>query len=96
MKNIKLPLPKSYPKEIQFSDTAYKIVFKKNFYCFGETDPVKKTITIKSDLSPRNTLTTLIHELLHVIEFEYPVKLKHKTVYKLERAIVEILLDNFL
>jgi len=25
-----------------------------------------------------------------------PVRLKHKTVYKLEKAVLEILLDNFL
>lgn len=63
---------------------------------YGETDWVKKVITIKADMSRRETLSTLVHELLHVIEFEAPVKIKHKTIYKLEKAVVELLLDNFL
>lgn len=96
MKIVKLPLQASYPKKIHFSNTTYKIIFKKGLDCYGETDPEKKTITIKDGLSPRQLLTTLIHELLHVIEFDHPVKLRHKTVYKLESAIMEILLDNFL
>lgn len=96
MKQVKLPLQSAYPKAIHFAPYVYRIIFVKNLDCYGETDPVKKTIKIKKGLSPRMTLTTFIHELLHVIEFDQPVKLKHKTVYKLEQAIVELLLDNFL
>jgi hypothetical protein len=96
MKTVKLPLQKAYPRKIYFSNTIYRIIYKKDIEHFGETDPVRKTITIKDGLSPRQLLATLVHELLHVIEFEHPVKVKHKTVYKLEQAIVEILLDNFL
>lgn len=96
MKIFKLPLQKSYPKKIHFGDEVYKIIFKKNLSCYGETDPVKKTIKIKDGLSSRQLLATIVHELLHVAEFEVPISLKHKTVYKLEQAIMEILLDNFL
>jgi hypothetical protein len=91
-----LPKPKSYPKEIFFGSEKYKIKFKKNFDKYGETNAAKKTITIKAGMSRRTTMTTLIHELLHVLEFEIPVKIKHKTIYKLESAIMELLLDNFL
>ncbi len=93
---MKLPRQSKYPKTIHFASECYRIKFKKDMDCYGETNAVKKTITIKSGMSRRETLTTLVHELLHVIEFEAPVKLKHKTVYKLEKAIVELLLDNFL
>ena len=96
MKIIKLPRQASYPKKVYFRDEVYYIKFKKNFHCYGETDPLKKVITIQSGMSARETLATLIHELLHVIEFESPLKVKHKMIYKLERAMVEILIDNFL
>lgn len=96
MKIFKLPEQKAYPKEIHFAPYVYKIIFVKGLNCYGETDPVKKTIKIKKGLSPRMTLTTFVHELLHVVEFDQPVKLKHKTIYKLEQALVELLLDNFL
>lgn len=96
MKGINLPHPKTYPKYIHFSDSVWHIKFKKNLNCYGLTSASKKTIYIKKGLSARQTLSTFIHELLHVIEFDHPVKLKHKTIYKLEAAILEILLDNFL
>jgi len=96
MKTISIPSPKEFPTKIYFGSEVYKIVYKKNFKCYGETDWSKKTITIKKGLSHRQFLATIVHELLHVIEAEFPVKLKHKTVYKLESAIVSLLLDNFL
>ena len=94
MKN--LPPASMYPKKIYYRDETYKLKFVKNFYCFGETDGDKKTIKIKKGMSRRETLSTLIHELMHVIEFELPLKIKHKNVHKLEKAFMELLLDNFL
>jgi len=96
MKKIKLPEPRQYPKKVYFQNECYKIEFKKKLDCYGKTNAKNKTIHIKSGISARETLATFIHELLHVIEFEMPVRLKHKTVYKLEKAVLEILLDNFL
>jgi len=96
MKTFKLPTQKQYPKSIHFSLQTYEIRFVKNLKHYGDTDPEKKLIRIKAGLSPRMTLTTFVHELLHVIEFEHPLKLAHKTVYSLEAAILELLLDNFL
>ena len=96
MKKGKLTIPRGYPKKIYFQGECYKVQFKKRLGCYGETNAKRKTIHIHSGMSPRETLATFIHELLHVVEFEGPVKLKHKTVYKLERAIMELLLDNFL
>lgn len=96
MVSISLPKQSQYPKAVYFGTEIYKLVFKKGFDCYGETDWEKKTITIKAGLSPRQILSTFIHELLHVIEGEQPLKIKHSDVYSLERAILEILLDNFL
>lgn len=96
MKTIKLPFQKSYPKKIHFGEEIYTVSFKKGLKCFGQTDPSKKLITIKLGLSPRQTLATFIHELLHMIEFDHPLKMSHAMVYELEKAITEILLDNFL
>lgn len=96
MVRIKLPTQKQFPKKIYFNDACYAVVFKKDLDCFGETDPNNKRIVVKDGLSPRALLATVIHELLHVIEFEKPMKLKHKDVYKLEQSILELLIDNFL
>lgn len=96
MKTIHIPGKKAFPKQIYYGHECYKIRYKKRLGCFGMTDSEKKVITIKSGLSPRQLLATIVHELLHVIEFERPIKIRHKQVYKLEAAIVELLLDNFL
>jgi ssRNA-specific RNase YbeY (16S rRNA maturation enzyme) len=63
---------------------------------YGETDPETKIIKIKKSLGRVPLFLTVIHELLHVVEFEHNIKMKHKVVYQLEKAIFEILLDNFL
>lgn len=96
MKIVRLPIQRTYPKTISFGLETYKIKFSKRLKCYGMTDPETKTITIKAGLSPRLTLTTFIHELLHVVEFEHPLKISHKMVYELEKALVELLIDNFL
>lgn len=96
MKRIRIPKRSAYPTKIYYQSECYKVKFKRNLDCFGKTDGNRKEIVIKANLSARETMATLVHELLHVIEFETPIKLKHKNIYKLERAIVDMLLDNFL
>lgn len=96
MKKVKLPRQCKYPKSIYFKNEQYEVQFKTKLGCYGKTDGTRKKITIKKAMSERETLSTFIHELLHVIEFETPIKLKHKTIYKLEQSIMELLLDNFL
>ncbi len=92
---MRFPDQKAYPKFILFGVETYKLKFIKGLEHYGETDPVDKEIRIKAGMSPRNTFMTFIHEALHLIEFEAPVKLKHKTIYKLEAAIFQLLADNF-
>lgn len=93
---IKLPKQSRYPKKLYFRDECYRVLFKKNFKCYGETDFEKKTITIKHGLPPRALLSTFIHEVLHALECEHSIDLKHSTVYALELGILEMLMDNFL
>ena len=93
---VKFPEQSQYPKKIYFRNECYKIKWVKGLSCYGTTNSDTKTIKIKAGMSRRETFTTLIHELLHVAEFEGPIKLKHKTVHKLEKALFELLVDNFI
>lgn len=90
------PLPAKYPKKIYVGMEIYRVIFTDKINCFGETDPEKRTIKLKKGMSPRSTLTTFIHELLHAIEFESDIKIKHKQIYELEAGIFELLVDNFI
>lgn len=91
-----LPEQKNYPKKVFVTNEYYRIQFCKRMKDFGLTDPVKLVIKIKAGMSKRETFCTFIHELIHAIEFSHNIKIKHKTVYKLERALFELLVDNFL
>lgn len=62
--------------------------------CMGICNGLTKTIIIKSNLSDRQTLETLIHELLHAICFEFDVRIPHKLIYALEAPIIRILKLN--
>lgn len=96
MKTLRLPTQKQYPRRIHFGNEAYRVVFRKRLDCYGMTDSGRKVITIKDGLSPRELMSTFIHEVLHVIEFELPMRIKHKQVHQLEESIMKLLLDNFL
>lgn len=91
-----IPRIKDYPKVIYLRGERYKLQFVKKCNYLGQTNAVKKTIKIKAGMSKNETFRTIIHEFLHLLEFEFPIKIKHKTVYKLEEAIFQLLIDNFL
>lgn len=93
---MKIPEIKHYPKEIHLRGETYKIVFVNNLPDLGETNAVTRTIKIRAGMSKNETFRTVLHEILHFIEFSWPINLTHKQVYKLEKAIFQLLLDNFL
>lgn len=96
----KFPLKKNYPKEIKFYDKVYKVKFIKTLEsregASGQCNKTDKTIKLQDDLGREERLSTFIHELLHMIEFEAPIKIKHKMVHQLEAAIYELIIRNFL
>lgn len=94
----KLPGVRDYPKEIQFGDVTYKVKFMraKNLPgSMGECDPSTHEIRISLGLGRKETLKTFIHEVLHLLEFEHPVCIEHKLIYKLEDAVFNFLWSNY-
>ncbi len=85
-----------YPSKIHVGSEVYTIKFVRGLKCYGVTDSGDKTIKIKKGLSPRETMKTLIHELLHAVDFEHDIGIKHKKVYALEEALFGLIYDNFL
>lgn len=95
-KKMRIPNIKDYPKEIHLRGETYRVLFVKNMTHLGETDWAKRTIKIRAGMSKNETFRTFIHELLHFLEFSWPIKITHKQVYKLEKAIFQLILDNFI
>lgn len=51
-------------------------------------------ITIDKDISTQFKETTLIHEIIHQIDFVYNIGLEHQQVYQLEAGIYAFIKDN--
>lgn len=92
----KLPSIKHYPKKVFVRNFTYTVKFTDKITHYGDTDSKKKEIRIKKGMSERSTFITFIHELLHALSDEHKLDLKHDTVYALEEALAELLVDNFL
>lgn len=97
---MKLLTPTQYPTEYHVGSETYclKLVSKIPDSCsntVGLTDSGKKMIYIRKGLSKAQFFRTLIHELLHAIEIELEIKVRHKEIYKLEKGIADMLLMNF-
>ena len=94
---------KDYPREIHFRDLVYNLRFvsKKEMKkvaggeCLGLYDQAVETIYLLRGQTPRDTLETCVHELLHLLEIEGEIPaLTHPVINKLEVAITDLLIDN--
>lgn len=96
------PRQKDYPKEILVGDSVYQVRFvrritqvsEKGKETLGLCCPSEKEILLVQGMDARERLSTLLHELLHAIEFEYDIDLPHALVYKLEGPLTQLILDN--
>lgn len=91
---------KDIPKEVIIKDSVWKIKFKRDLGSDGDRIieglciPDEKAIFIRQGQTLDERIDTYLHELIHAIEFEYNFRLKHKHVYKLSEALVQIFCDN--
>lgn len=95
----------SYPEKLKIGDRTYRIRFVRSIRrcnrpvgkgaTVGLHDPARIEILIKAGLSHDDTLKTLLHELVHAVEYEYEIKISHRGVYKFEEAIFDFLVANF-
>ena len=89
------------PKKVRIkSDVAYNVIEKimgddyKGHKILGECLYKSKEIFINLDQSETEKIKTLIHEVIHCIEFEYKMEINHKSVVTLEVALYRILKLN--
>ena len=96
-----MKLPKSrrgYPKSLLVKGEEWRIVFVDRIEgkdTLGMCDPSNRIIYIKNKQSPVETWKTFLHECIHMLEMEHDIRIPHKSVYKFENAIFELLRDNF-
>lgn len=59
----------------------------------GEIDHVRQTITIEEDLEYDQTVETLLHEIVHGIEYAMSIDLKDSDVFCISRGLYSVLTD---
>lgn len=100
---MKSPKLSSYPKELEIGGETYRIRFipyqkrpekdGKRFYGYCDND--LRTIEIMRGQGREESFKTLIHEILHAMEFEYEFDIPHRLVARLEEPLFRFLIDNF-
>lgn len=95
---MKLNGQRSYPKSLVVNGNEWQIKFvniiDKNKETLGLCDPETKTVYIKKGQKRGEILSTALHEIYHIYEYEYGFDIKHSLVYKIEEAMTSFLLDN--
>lgn len=91
-------LVKRIPLQIKTSKKdVYDIVFVKDFLdgnTLGETRFHTKQIALLLGQSPKQTIHTYLHEILHAISDTYDAKLTETQILALEKAIDFVLRKN--
>ena len=99
-----LPGPYSYPKTLKINDEIWDVKFKRRLTQkddVGLCCPSDMSLYIKLGNDRNELLKIFIHEILHAIENSYDFEIVNRhdegdLVYKLEAAIYQVLIDNFL
>lgn len=91
-------LLKQIPNKIQLSKNSYyEIVWVDAFSepeTMGETRFAKKQIAIKNKMSPKVTVLTYLHEVMHGFSAEHDADLTEKQVESLEKGLYFLLKDS--
>jgi hypothetical protein len=94
---------KDIPRTVVVGETVWDIRFVRKIddkrsagkETVGLCNDDDKEICVRLGIGKREQAKTLIHELLHALEFEYQISIPHELVYKLEEPIYRLLCDNW-
>lgn len=94
---------KDFPKEITVGDNIWSVRFVRHIphdvpgrICLGLAEPSEQIIFIKMGQKPKARLHAFLHEILHVLEYEYDLSIPHRLIYRLEDPLARFLMDNYL
>ena len=89
---------KRIPSKVQIAkSSSYEVVWIDSFdndTVLGETRFDKRQIVIKKGLSPKITVVTYLHEVIHAISAEHNVELTENQVLALENSFYYLLKND--
>lgn len=88
-------LKNKIPHRVQVKKGAYyEICWIQSFHdpgTLGETRFAERQIVLKMNQSPKETVTTYLHELAHAVSAEYEIGLTESQVLQFEKSIYYLL-----
>jgi len=91
-------LVKKIPNKVQLAKRGeYEVVWVDEFKqhdTIGETRFDRKQIAIKKNLSPKLTIITYLHEVIHGLSAEHDAQLTENQVLALEKGLYYLLKDG--
>jgi hypothetical protein len=90
---------KDFPKGFEINGHWWTLKFVRRIKdhgpeVLGLCDFAEKTLYCKLGQTPKERLSTVVHEAMHAVEEEFNVKIGHDLIYKLEGAVADFLLAN--
>lgn len=85
------------PSTIKIKRANWNIVFTNtmdfgpDMSVYGLCDPKTRTLFIKKGLTERQTLITLVHEILHALESDCDIDLGHRIINKIDFVIADLI-----
>lgn len=94
---------KNFPKELMINDNVWKIKFVRSLkehdtktkICLGLCCPDERVIKIRNKQNYQDTLDSIIHEIIHALEFEFEFDLDHDHVHTLGETMAKLFVENF-
>jgi hypothetical protein len=83
------------PVKIKVGGLDYKLQFVDGLADFGSTNFNKQVILIDKDLTNDNKVSTLVHEILEILNSQNDLNLTHQTISTLEAGLYQVIKDNF-
>lgn len=87
-------MKKPKAKRIKVRGKNYKIQYVSTIDHCGDCTNRPRIIRINKRMGAKMQWKTLIHEVQHAITYEYNVKIKHSLIYKLEKPLLRLLIEN--
>lgn len=87
----------SRPTQIRVVGKTYAVLFVDEVDSEdsnGEHDLQRQEIKVKNAIHPELAMDTLLHEVLHAIDEQLDLRLKHKQVHALAVGILQVLREN--
>jgi len=86
------------PKEIKIGAWKYGVDLVRGLKIkdgyWGDTRHTRHTLAIDKDLPNLERDSTLIHEVLHIIDQQFVLKLSEEDITRLENGLAEFLFNN--